>query len=377
MAEILAGSAGELARLSGWLAAGGRLPHPGLPPSIPRPKRDFTGRRRELAELRAAVVEHGGALIYGLRGLGGVGKTELALKLAEEVGADYAQGHILIELGGASDRPLAPAEALAQAIRAFEPRSQLPDSVPELRQIWQAVLRDRRVLLLLDDAAGAEQVEPLLPHEGCLAIVTSRFRFALPRLHRQDLDALTQEAAEELLLNLAPRLGAAAGELAELLGRLPLALRLAGSAFAERPDLEAAEYTRRFRRRDERVELVDAAIGFNHDALDAELRGRWRSLAVFPAGFDAAGAAAVWATSPTAAREVLGGALLQVRNSGPRSGGTRATTRGCSPRRTGSGGRREGPGGPCALRSRVAQRPCRPGLGRGPSRGRSGIGEAL
>ncbi len=309
---VAEGLAGRGNQQSGGQQSGGQRAGVTLPPSMPLPRRDFTGRRRELAELRARVGEHGGALIYGLRGLGGVGKTELALKLAAEVGSEYPDGHLLIELGGASDRPLPPAEALAQAIRAFEPRSQLPDSVTELRQIWQTVLRHRRVLLLLDDAASAEQVEPLLPHAGCLTMVTSRYRFALPQLHRQDLDALTPEAARELLLSLAPRLGAAAGELAELLGRLPLALRLAGSAFAERPDLEAAEYNAKFRHRDRRLELVDVAIGFNYGTLGAELRRRWRSLAVFPGGFDAAGAAAVWATQPATAREILGGGLLQV-----------------------------------------------------------------
>ncbi len=179
------------------------------PPSMPRAKRGFVGRDRELAELRATIAEHGGALIYGLRGLGGVGKTELALKLAEEVGGDYPDGQVLVELGGAS-RPLGAADALAQAIRAFEPRAQLPEEVTRLRQIYRQVLAGRRVLLLLDDAASAEQVEPLLAHEGCLTVVTSRFRFALPGLHRQDLGALPAAAARELLISLAPRLAPAA-----------------------------------------------------------------------------------------------------------------------------------------------------------------------
>jgi hypothetical protein len=53
---------------------------------------------------------------------------------------------------------------------------------------------------------GAEQVELLLPHTGCLTLVTSRQRFSLPKLQRLDLDALTPQAARELLLSLAPRL---------------------------------------------------------------------------------------------------------------------------------------------------------------------------
>ncbi|MCP3960756.1 MAG: tetratricopeptide repeat protein [bacterium] len=281
-------------------------------PSIPPPTRDFTGRADELEELLKAVREHGGAMVYGVRGLGGVGKTELCLKLVEQMGTEYPDGHVLVELDGASDHPLSSAEAMAQVIRAYEPEVRLPESEDDLRRLYHQVLKGRRAILLLDDAVGDEQVEPLLPHTGCLTIVTSRRRFALPRLHRLDLDALTLEEAQELLLSLAPRLGADADQIAELLGRLPLALRLAGSAFAERPDLEPGRFLERLERRDERVGLVEAAVSFNYEALESEYRRLWRALAVFPVDFDVAGVAAVWAMEADAASGVLGGALYPV-----------------------------------------------------------------
>ncbi len=281
-------------------------------PSIPPPTRDFAGRTDELEELCRMVGEHGGALIYGVRGLGGIGKTQLGLKLVELVGADYPDGHILVELGGASDHPLSSTDAMARVIRAYEPQARLPEAEVDWRRLYHQVLKDRRAILLLDDAAGAEQVEPLLPHTGCLTLVTSRQRFTLPKLHRLDLDALTPEAARELLLSLAPRLGAGAEGIAELLGGLPLALRLAGGAFAERPDLEPEEYVRRLERRGERVGLVEAAIHFNYEALTPKYQRLWRELAVFPGDFDVAGAAAVWAMEVDAAKEVLGAKLYTV-----------------------------------------------------------------
>ncbi len=281
-------------------------------PTIPPPIRDFAGRTDELEELRRMVAEHGGALIYGVRGLGGIGKTELGLKLVELVGDDYPDGHILVELGGASDHPLSTADAMASVIRAYEPQLRLPEAEADLRRMYHQMLKDRRAIVLLDDAAGAEQAEPLLPHTGCLTLVTSRQRFALPKLHRLDLDALAPEAARGLLLSLAPRLGTEAERLAELLGRLPLALRLAGSAFAERPDLEPDEYFHQLESRDERLGLVEAAIGFNYEALVPELQRQWRALAVFPGDFDVSGAAAVWAVEADDAKEVLGGALYPV-----------------------------------------------------------------
>ncbi|MCP3960403.1 MAG: hypothetical protein GY719_21370 [bacterium] len=286
-------------------------PEPGLP-VIPPPTRDFAGRTDELEELRKAVREHGGAMIYGVRGLGGIGKTELGFKLVELVGDDYPDGHILVELGGTSDHRLSTANAMALVIRAYEPQARLPEVDEDLLRIYHQVLKNRKAIVLLDDAAGAEQVEPVLPHTGCLTLVTSRKRFALPGLHRLDLDALSPEAAQELLLSLAPRLGAEAARIAKLLGRLPLALRLAGSAFAERPDLEPGEYVRRLEERSERVGLVEAAISFNYEKLEPELQQQWRALAVFPSDFGAAGAGAVWAMEAGAAKEVLGSSLYRV-----------------------------------------------------------------
>ena len=281
---------------------------PVVPPAI----RDFAGRADELEELCRAVGEHGGALIYGVRGLGGIGKTELGLKLVEMIGNEYPDGHILVELGGASDHPLSSADAMAQVIRAYEPQLRLPEAKEDLRRMYHQALKDRRTIVLLDDAASAGQVEPILPHAGCLTLVTSRHRFALPKLHRLDLDVLTQQAARELLLSLAPRLSTQAGRIAKLLGRLPMALRLAGSAFAERPDLEPEEYVLKLESRSERVGLVEAAITFNYEALEPELQQQWRALAVFPGDFDVAAAAAVWAMETDAAKNILGGSLYPV-----------------------------------------------------------------
>jgi hypothetical protein len=151
------------------------------PPSIAPPTRDFAGRTDELEELRRQVGEHGGAVIYGVRGLGGTGKTELCRKLVAEIGDDYPDGHVLVDLRGTSEKPLTASEALAEVIRAYEPQARLPDAESDLRRLYDQVLKDRRAIVFLDDAASAEQVESLLPHSGCLTLVTSRRRFPLSR----------------------------------------------------------------------------------------------------------------------------------------------------------------------------------------------------
>lgn len=107
----------EVLDLSGHEAPPSR---PAPPPSsvpqplhqLPRPVDDFTGRAAELAELRAAVRERG-ATISGVRGLGGVGKTQLALKLAEELKPIYPGAQLFLDLQGASPQPLTPVQAMA------------------------------------------------------------------------------------------------------------------------------------------------------------------------------------------------------------------------------------------------------------------------
>ena len=72
---------------------------------VPPPPGDFTGRKDELEELLAAI-EHGGVTISGLQGLGGIGKTALALKLVEQLKPRYPDAQFYLDLKGASSQPL-------------------------------------------------------------------------------------------------------------------------------------------------------------------------------------------------------------------------------------------------------------------------------
>jgi hypothetical protein len=91
---------------------------------LPPPPRDFTGRVRELEELMS-WIERGGVTISGLQGLGGVGKTALALKLAERLAPRYPDAQFYLDLKGAGEQPLPVAEALAHVIRAYHPTAKL------------------------------------------------------------------------------------------------------------------------------------------------------------------------------------------------------------------------------------------------------------
>jgi hypothetical protein len=172
----------------------------------------------------------------GLQGMGGVGKTALAIALAHRLKDRWPDAQLLLNLRGADPErrpPLLTADAMQVIIHAFHPNAKLPDSVEELRCIYLNVLQkdEHRILLLLDNAASAEQIEPLLPPANCLLIVTSRNHFTLPGLRAKNIDCLQPEQSIELLLRLAPRIGDHAAHAADLCGHLPLALEV----FAGRP----------------------------------------------------------------------------------------------------------------------------------------------
>ena len=277
---------------------------------LPAPPRDFTGRAEELEDLLANIQQ--GVAISGLRGQGGVGKTALALKLAEIIMDRYPDAQFYLDLRGVSANPLSSADAMAHVIRAYHSTAKLPESEAELSAIYHSLLHNKRALILMDNAKDRRQVEPLLPPAGCVLIVTSRVHFTLPGLYDKDLDALPLEDARKLLLTIAKRIGDAADEIAGLCGRLPLALRVAASAIAERRNLSPADYARRLRdarHRLSQLKEVDVVLNESCELLDEESRRRWRMLAVFAKTFDESAAAAVWEMEEDAANDALGDLL--------------------------------------------------------------------
>ncbi len=272
---------------------------------LPTPPADFTGREKELDELMRAL-EGGGVTISGLQGLGGVGKTTLALKLAQPLTQRYPDAQFYIDLKGTSKTPLSPADAMAHIVRAYQPTAKLPESEAELGAIYRSLLHNQRALLLMDNASDRNQVEPLIPPESCVMLVTSRQHFTLPGLFAKNLDALPVEDAQKLLLKIASRIGEQAGEIARLCGYLPLALRLAGSALAERVNLPVADYVRRLADAQQRLRLIDASLSLSYELLPPKIQERWRILAVFPGTFESEAAGALWGLKSDAAQDALG-----------------------------------------------------------------------
>lgn len=226
--------------------------------------------------------------------MGGIGKTAFALKLADGLTSRYPDAQIYLDLNGVSSTPLIPSQAMAHVIRTFHPDTALPEGETELASLYRSVLQGRQVLILLDNAASQSQVASLIPPKGNFLLLTSWLRFYLPGLRAQDLGELPLKDARDLLLRISPRMGVQADSIAKICAGLPFALLQAAGTLSSRPDLQPARYAQRLAQHKERLGLVTASLRLSYKMLSKELARRWRTLAVFPAKFNASAAKAVW-----------------------------------------------------------------------------------
>jgi tetratricopeptide (TPR) repeat protein/transcriptional regulator with XRE-family HTH domain len=246
--------AAGLAVPAGVSGADGQVFVPPVPRQLPSGVARFTGRAAELDMLAGLVElaarEAGTAVV--ITGTPGVGKTSLAVHLAQKVAADFPDGQLYVNLRGAGPgTPAAPEEAIRGFLGAFGlgPNG-MPQDVHAQAALFRSVLAGRRVLVVLDNALDEQQVRPLLPGSaGCLTVVTSRRTMAglaaADRARLLDLDVLSET---ESLQMLATRLGCervddepeAAARVSGLCARLPLALSVAAARAAARSGLPLA-----------------------------------------------------------------------------------------------------------------------------------------
>jgi tetratricopeptide (TPR) repeat protein/predicted phosphodiesterase len=274
-----------------------------VPNQIPPPPRDFKGRMEDLKEILSYLDK--GDTIIGIRGMAGIGKTTLAFVVAEKLKNRFSDGQIFVDLHGTSKTPLSTYAAMAMIVRSYRHMDCLPENQDELRGLYLSVLSNKKILLLLDDAANKEQVDQLLPPSGCVVLITSRIGFTLPGLKRKDLSVLLPEEACDLLHEIQPTIGKEADSLAKNCGYLPLALRNAASALSERRGLSVAKYEEYLNSNKNRLKLVDASFCLSYDLLPIETQKQWRNLSVFPSTFDLDSASAILEIAPNQTQEAL------------------------------------------------------------------------
>jgi tetratricopeptide (TPR) repeat protein len=254
-ADLAPGRIAELHDLIGLPTDPGLLvdvgsPGPGgVPRQLPATTSRFTGRRDELAHLLALAErtwcggDPGMVVISAIDGMGGVGKTALALHAAHLLADRFPDGQLFVDLHGAHDLPARPpGDVLAEFLQGYgTPPQRIPAQTAARAKAFRDRLAGTRTLVLLDNAADEAQVRPLLPGtSGCLVLVTSRKHLTgLDDAQPLALDVLPPPEAVELFRTIAGPGRTAEGDpllarIAELCGRLPLAVRIVAALFRNR-----------------------------------------------------------------------------------------------------------------------------------------------
>jgi tetratricopeptide (TPR) repeat protein len=288
---------------------------PSKPHQLRAPVADFVGREQKMAALRQTLTAGDRAVaICGVRGMGGIGKTELAMVVANQLTEQFPDGQVVVELFGASN-PLTPERAVQEAIRAFDREAKLPDDLPSLQALYRQHCSGKRLLVLADDAKDEAQVRPLLPPAGCALLVTSRPHIELEGMQTHALGTLSPTEAKALLLTICPRIGDDAPELAKLCGYLPLALRVSATFLKRRPTRPLAAYLQNLR--DEQARLshlrdpkdlalnVEASLALSYNALPTEAQQAFEQLGVCAGSFTLEAAEAVVEVDGSTVAELL------------------------------------------------------------------------
>ncbi|WP_208875770.1 AfsR/SARP family transcriptional regulator [Streptomyces armeniacus] len=316
--------------------AGAGAVHRPVPRQLPPDVASFTGRGAYLREMDALLPRDAHAdgpgpgsapgagqtlVISSLSGMAGVGKTTLAVHWAHRVADRFPDGQLHVNLRGhAPEPPMQADEALGQLLRALGVAAEhLPESTDEKAALYRSLLADKRVLVLLDDAAGLEHVRPLLPGSPtCFVVVTSRNDLrGLTAFHDARRVSLALFSEEEALALLSRVIGTdrvreeadAASEVVRLCGCLPLAVRIIAAHLMGDRRRPLAEVVRDLREGDRLGELaleaeprtaVRTVLDLSYQTLPEDERRLLRLLSLTPGPDVPARAAAALAELPEA-----------------------------------------------------------------------------
>ena len=284
--------------------------------TLPRDIATFMGREEEIERLLITVSDSMSDSnvmgVIAIDGMAGVGKTVFAVHVAHRLASQFPDGQLYLDLHGhtAGQRPAASEEALGSLLLTIGvARQAIPVGADARGALWRDRLTGRRMLILLDDVTGHEQVRPLLPAAaGCLVLITSRRRLsALEDIESLTLGTMTSAQAVVLFTRLlgpsARNVDPAAGtELVQMCGHLPLAISLLASRLRSHPTWTAAHLITVLEAAHDRLaamqaedRAVGAAFSLSYEALTADEQRLFRALLTFPwvAGWTSTGLRAV------------------------------------------------------------------------------------
>ncbi|MFI0976304.1 BTAD domain-containing putative transcriptional regulator [Streptomyces sp. NPDC021093] len=275
-----------------------------LPPSpvpggrtFPADIGSFTGREEQVRELTGMLTQPDtvAVVVSAINGMAGVGKTTLAVHTAHGLDDVFPDGRLYVDLRGADSEPLQPHAVLDTFLRELGTAEEdIPQGADERGALYRSLLADRRILLLLDNAASCEQLKPLIPGTAdCAVLVTSRaWLTGLPGAHHLRLDVMNPAEALDLLRQTVGNRSTdtepeAAAALVAACGFLPLAVRIVASRLAAEPGWTLTDMVRRLTGARGRLDelrsedaAVEAAFALSYTTLTAEQARAFRLLSV-------------------------------------------------------------------------------------------------
>ncbi|WP_220182809.1 ATP-binding protein [Sphaerisporangium album] len=266
-----------------------------LPRQLPSDVRGFVNRVSELERLSSLLIPDGDVIRSAgfcvIAGTAGVGKTALALHWAHQISGNYPDGQLYVNLRGYDPgSPVTAGEVLDRFLRVLDvPSARIPPELEARSAMYRSLLAGRRMLVVLDNAASAAQVRPLLPGtDTSLVIVTSRSRLSglvvRDGAHRITVDMLPEAEALDLIRRVTTDYRSEddpdeLAELARLCARLPLALRIAAERAASRPWMPLRELITDLRDESALWDALTAESGDEADAVRTVFAWSYRALA--------------------------------------------------------------------------------------------------
>jgi tetratricopeptide (TPR) repeat protein len=304
-----------------------------VPLQLKPPPVQFTNRVAEVVELDRLLDERRARpSIHLISGPAGVGKTALATHWLHRIRARFPRGQLGADHGGFSPTgPVDPGEVLGRFLRALGvPPSGVPIGVEEQAALYRTITAHQPLLVLLDNAASSEQVRPLIPAgPTSVVVVTSRRR--LGGLLRDEgarllsLEAFNASQSKEMLSRTVGAAQvrtevAAAGDIVELCGGLPIALAVMGAQLAARPQSSTRRVATRLAKENRRLSVlspeedvsVQAAFDLSYHELSAEAAALYRTLGLHPGAEFGTGVASAAVDSPVDEVEDLLDQLVEV-----------------------------------------------------------------
>ncbi|WP_216898836.1 tetratricopeptide repeat protein [Nocardia alni] len=291
--------------------------------TLPRDVDTLIGRDDELRRILDVAGPTREISIHTIDGMPGIGKTALAIRAAHRFADQFPDGRLFVSLHAhTAGHPAArPTDVLAGLLTdlGVDPRN-IPDSLENRRNMWRDRLADKRILLILDDAADHAQVEPLLPNgPRCLTLITSRRRLlALDGSQPFPLDTLDGDKAAELFCTLARRAPGdgerpAIQDIVRLCGYLPLAIVLLAGRLAHHTRWTIAEMGAELATTQDRLgeleageRAVRAAFTMSYNDLPPDRQRLFRRISLHPGPeIDRYAAAVLGDVTPARARRDL------------------------------------------------------------------------